>query len=548
SKEATERVSRTEYTEGKAVMSNKEEKECQMTKEEKRRKKREKHKDMGQSGDYEGKAVMSNKEEKDCQVTEEEKKRKKGKKHKDKGQGSNSDSSCARNHSIEMEQADVSAKMAEDSCLEHAEAVTSKSSAKKHRKKKRKDKEVETIGQKQILDADENVGSEDTKRNSREREHDRKSKKHKRKHQDDETASNGSSGNQIVLGEDKRTEKEYLVTLDLEEDNKSDMSKIGKKTDSKKKRRKERNDGVDLRQNTLVGEGKNGKNNKEKKMCEDENGGGEREKENMGKQKDKCRRVSFTDHVEVFNIGGSDDVEGDGSGETELVHGRRFSPEEDAKLMEAILKYAELKQLGEKGLQMIGESNKHPETRGCWAEIGKALPHRPKKAKYARGKVLLQRSAERKWTAEEYEIIRRFVEKNGRNWKVLAKELGKSEIHVKDTWRRIKFKNLKRGTWSQDEYQNLFDLVNLDMRVKAHQNINTGHRHIRDNISWEAISEKLTTRRAEECCTKWYGQLASPLVKQGIWADTDDYMLVEALQNVDAVCAEDVDWENLLEH
>ncbi|AQK50664.1 Putative MYB DNA-binding domain superfamily protein [Zea mays] len=473
SKEATERVSRTEYTEGKAVMSNKEEKECQMTKEEKRRKKREKHKDMGQSGDYEGKAVMSNKEEKDCQVTEEEKKRKKGKKHKDKGQGSNSDSSCARNHSIEMEQADVSAKMAEDSCLEHAEAVTSKSSAKKHRKKKRKDKEVETIGQKQILDADENVGSEDTKRNSREREHDRKSKKHKRKHQDDETASNGSSGNQIVLGEDKRTEKEYLVTLDLEEDNKSDMSKIGKKTDSKKKRRKERNDGVDLRQNTLVGEGKNGKNNKEKKMCEDENGGGEREKENMGKQKDKCRRVSFTDHVEVFNIGGSDDVEGDGSGETELVHGRRFSPEEDAKLMEAILKYAELKQLGEKGLQMIGESNKHPETRGCWAEI---------------------------------------------------------------------------GTWSQDEYQNLFDLVNLDMRVKAHQNINTGHRHIRDNISWEAISEKLTTRRAEECCTKWYGQLASPLVKQGIWADTDDYMLVEALQNVDAVCAEDVDWENLLEH
>nr|ACN34065.1 unknown [Zea mays] len=401
-------------------MSNKEEKECQMTKEEKRRKKREKHKDMGQSGDYEGKAVMSNKEEKDCQVTEEEKKRKKGKKHKDKGQGSNSDSSCARNHSIEMEQADVSAKMAEDSCLEHAEAVTSKSSAKKHRKKKRKDKEVETIGQKQILDADENVGSEDTKRNSREREHDRKSKKHKRKHQDDETASNGSSGNQIVLGEDKRTEKEYLVTLDLEEDNKSDMSKIGKKTDSKKKRRKERNDGVDLRQNTLVGEGKNGKNNKEKKMCEDENGGGEREKENMGKQKDKCRRVSFTDHVEVFNIGGSDDVEGDGSGETELVHGRRFSPEEDAKLMEAILKYAELKQLGEKGLQMIGESNKHPETRGCWAEIGKALPHRPKKAKYARGKVLLQRSAERKWTAEEYEIIRRFVEKNGRNWKGLG--------------------------------------------------------------------------------------------------------------------------------
>jgi hypothetical protein len=25
-----------------------------------------------------------------------------------------------------------------------------------------------------------------------------------------------------------------------------------------------------------------------------------------------------------------------------------------------------------------------------------------------------------------------------------------------------------------------------------------------------------------------YGQLASPLVKQGVWADSDDYRLVEA--------------------
>ena len=44
------------------------------------------------------------------------------------------------------------------------------------------------------------------------------------------------------------------------------MSKIGKKTESKKKRRKERNNvGVDLRQNAPAGEGKNGKGIKEKK-------------------------------------------------------------------------------------------------------------------------------------------------------------------------------------------------------------------------------------------------------------------------------------------
>uniref|UniRef100_A0A0A9CL21 Cyclin-D-binding Myb-like transcription factor 1 n=1 Tax=Arundo donax TaxID=35708 RepID=A0A0A9CL21_ARUDO len=270
-------------------------------------------------------------------------------------------------------------------------------------------------------------------------------------------------------------------------------------------------------------------------------------KKKVSQRKDKGRRVSFTDDVEVFNIDGCDNEEGDGSGESRLVHGKRFTPEEDAKIMEAMVNYAEMKQLGEKGLEMIAACIKHPETRGCWAEIATSLPHRPVMAIYKRARILLHRSAERKWTQEEYETIRRFVEQNGTNWKKLAMELGKSEIHVKDFWRRMKPKNLKKGIWTQDEYQNLFDLVNLDLRVKAHQKFDHGHRLIRDNISWEAISDKLTTRSHHECCLKWYRQLTSPLVKQGIWADTDDYLLVEALQRVDAVCAEDVDWDSLLD-
>lgn len=36
------------------------------------------------------------------------------------------------------------------------------------------------------------------------------------------------------------------------------------------------------------------------------------------------------------------------------------------------------------------------------------------------------------------------------------------------------------GTWTQDEYQNLFDLVNLDLRVKAHQKIAPSHRQVCD--------------------------------------------------------------------
>jgi len=91
---------------------------------------------------------MSNKEEKDCQITKEEKGRKKGKKHKDKGRGGDCDSSIHsgdRNHSIEMEQADVSATMAENPCLEHAEGAMSKSSVKKIGRKRRKIKRLKLM-------------------------------------------------------------------------------------------------------------------------------------------------------------------------------------------------------------------------------------------------------------------------------------------------------------------------------------------------------------------------------------------------------------------
>ena len=37
-----------------------------------------------------------------------------------------------------------------------------------------------------------------------------------------------------------------------------------------------------------------------------------------------------------------------------------------------------------------------------------SLPHRPQMAVYKQARILLYRSAERKWTQEEYEIVRRY--------------------------------------------------------------------------------------------------------------------------------------------
>uniref|UniRef100_A0A0D9WPL9 Myb-like domain-containing protein n=1 Tax=Leersia perrieri TaxID=77586 RepID=A0A0D9WPL9_9ORYZ len=457
----------------------------------------------------------------------------------------------------------------------------------KSKKKKKIERKAEMSGKEQVRvgSTDENAGLEHADVDMGDKEQGTKSKKRKRKHADDEPAEHVFAHEEIVTNIDKKTRKEHSVEFEGDQVN---ASKMVVKTKGNKKRinesdkfnpdisidkltrgddkngKKRKKNGTLTKGDEVGQDGKNdkkkrkskegdevgidGENDKKKKKSKEGNGGRKSEKERATWSKDKVRRVSFADSVEVFTMNGDEDKENDNSAESEVVHGVRFTPEENATLLEAINNYIEMKQLGENGLDMIRASGKHPELKGCWAEIAKSLPHRPIQAIYKRARILLFRSDERKWTPEEYEKIRRHVEQNGTSWISLAQQLGKSEIHLKDTWRRIKPKNLKAGPWTQDEYQNLFDLVNLDLRVKAHQKYNAGNRKLRDNIAWEAISDKLTTRNHKNCCLKWYHQLASPLVQKGVWADTDDYRLVETLQNVDAVCIEDVDWDNLLDH
>ena len=105
------------------------------------------------------KAVTGSNEEKKRQRSKKDKKQRKGKdKDGHGGDGNRSIQSDDKNHSIEMEHAEVSAKMYEKTCPEHAEVIMSERDVKKDRKK---NKEVGTISQKQILDAnDGSVGSE----------------------------------------------------------------------------------------------------------------------------------------------------------------------------------------------------------------------------------------------------------------------------------------------------------------------------------------------------------------------------------------------------
>ncbi|XP_033509627.1 uncharacterized protein [Nicotiana tomentosiformis] len=260
------------------------------------------------------------------------------------------------------------------------------------------------------------------------------------------------------------------------------------------------------------------------------------------------KRVRFSDHVQFFPPASDPRDEKHENKDEKLLFGKQFTQEEDEIVKDAVYRYIEVHNMGEEGLQKVINSISNPEVRGCWKEIGKAIPYRPYRAVYSRAQRLFRRGEKRKWTDEEYEMVRQFHGRHGHKWTVLADELGKHPVHVGNAWHRIKLANRKKGNWDQEEIQTLFDLVNVDLQLKLCEEKKSKHGMLRDNICWNAISDNLSTRISQHCCNKWYRQLTSSMVATGEWADTDDYRLIDALFELDASCIEDVDWDNLLDH
>ncbi|KAK6152306.1 hypothetical protein DH2020_014941 [Rehmannia glutinosa] len=259
------------------------------------------------------------------------------------------------------------------------------------------------------------------------------------------------------------------------------------------------------------------------------------------------KKVRFSGQDEVFPLPGDSNTEKENEEEDNLVRGKRFTREEDEIVKEAVFNYILEHDLGDEGLNMVLNCIKYPMVKGCWKEIASAIPYRPYTAIYYRAQILFRRSETRKWTQEEYDEILKHQQEHGNEWKELAEELGRHSLHVKDTWRRIKLRNRKKGQWSQEEYQKLFDLVNSDLLLKVSEEKKSKYGMLRDNICWTAISDVLATRSQATCCLKWYKQLTSTMVAEGAWADADDYRLVGALYSIDATCIEDVDWDNLID-
>ncbi|XVE81868.1 hypothetical protein DITRI_Ditri15bG0100600 [Diplodiscus trichospermus] len=77
--------------------------------------------------------------------------------------------------------------------------------------------------------------------------------------------------------------------------------------------------------------------------------------------------------------------------------------------------------------------------------------------------------------------------------------------------------------------------------MKAFEEKKSKHGMSQDNICWTAISNRMKTRTFADYCVKWYRSLASPMIAEGMWADIDDYRMLNALSSLDGCCLEDVE-------
>ncbi|XP_033145676.1 cyclin-D-binding Myb-like transcription factor 1 isoform X5 [Brassica rapa] len=440
---------------------------------------------------------------------------------------------------------------------ENPEAGLKKSA--KDPKKKRKNKQID--------DPEVEGGNKDAQTEDPEADSKKSKKKRKKKQTDDLEVEEGNKDStedaEKAQTEDpeadlnkskKKRKKKHCDDPEVEEDNKDS-------TEDAEKRETE-NSEADLNKSPEIAK-KKSKKKKKKKQSEDpeaEVNKEKRRKKQKGSKSDEvlttpspksAKKVNFSDQVEVFPAESEEESDEDEEEEEEkvdLVRGKRFTEEEDELIKKSVLEYVDNHALGDEGINMVMNCKAHKQVRGCWKEIATALPWRPYTGVYYRAHTLFEEGSKGVWTKEDLELVVQHQKKRGNDWKVLADAMGKHRNHVKDAWRRIRLASKKRGHWSMKEYQSLFDLVNKDLRIKVFKEKHSKHGMLRDNIPWMAISDELGTRDHAVCCMKWYDQLTSPMVAKGIWANVDDYRLLDELTNLDAACVDDVDWDNLLDN
>eukprot|EP00793_Prasinoderma_coloniale_P000286 PRCOL_00005270-RA len=241
------------------------------------------------------------------------------------------------------------------------------------------------------------------------------------------------------------------------------------------------------------------------------------------------------------------------------LKGKRFSKEEDDALKAAIVDF-----LKDKGMPSNDEGirsllKKGSKTVGAWGQLAEGVPGRCAKACLQRAQRKFdQFNYKGKWTKEEEERLRKFVEKSsGRpSWVVIGAQLERNEKAVANKWREIKLgENRKKGRWSEDEKTKLEQLVkeSLARQGKTLEPnsttvlLNASNQRQRDKIDWTAISDRMGTRTFTQCLEKWYNDIAPKLAaNDSEWSLKEENELLRAMWRTSPGDEGQVTWDTLM--
>ena len=122
----------------------------------------------------------------------------------------------------------------------------------------------------------------------------------------------------------------------------------------------------------------------------------------------------------------------------------------------------------------------------------------------------------RKWTAEEDDLLRKYVLIYGeKQWRKIAEHIpGRTSIQCLHRWTKILRPGLVKGPWSAEEDEKLIAWVKAEGPNK-----------------WAQAAALIPGRSGKQCRERWFNNL-NPNVKKGNWSKEEDELIFEDRKSV----------------
>jgi len=120
----------------------------------------------------------------------------------------------------------------------------------------------------------------------------------------------------------------------------------------------------------------------------------------------------------------------------------------------------------------------------------------------------------KKWTEEEDDLLRKAVELNvSKNWKTIAKSVpGRNEQQCIQRWKNVLACNFKKGAWSPEEDQILWNLIEAHSGQDGEE-------------SWDKEAARVLNRTPKQCRERWENAMNPNLCNKEFTKEEDDAIL-----------------------